>query len=1152
MVKQFLSVRIIFVFIFLLSIPAFAQVVLNANGTTETYALINSVLAPGYNVVEAPDNDHSPSVKHIAQVFDTDLNKQVFEFYSHLAIDKDPSTTSLDRQRIEIKTYDQSPANLKGTLGETVHYKWRFKVPVGYQPSNTFSHLHQVKPVDGDDGDPLFTLTARKGTPNKMELTYTAVSTGSTTKPVVVNLSLFEGKWIEVEEDITIGVSGAYSLVAKDVATGIVVMSYSNNNILTFRPGNTFIRPKWGIYRSIATPTDLRDEAMRFSDFSIGEGGALIGGIIYYYVGGITAASFTDATNWNTLQDGTGTSRTTADVTDELIIDGTNIGGTTPTTGTVTFQNLTGNTIGQFKLQNNAQVILQRSTGTTGTLVIQGDATTDPDFVVAAGSSLTINTTLAQGNVNINLTNTPNVATGLIGGTITLSNTGTHRITSQTADGLVFASGSTFNSAGTPASAAYPFGNGTTQSVNGGVLFQIGSNLVITGNRSPFAGSSTVQAANLDAGSNTYFRISNAAGTGSYTNGKTFGNLFVENGATLTSDGAFFKIDNLTINSGCTMVTHSSGSTPVLGNLTVNGTLSSLGGSSNAVVMAGGTSQTISGAGTISIASFTTSNGSDILLTKAITSANTVNIIGKLDFGASGSINGAASFTSRTNDDGRTAVPGVTTAGSYTITGVTGAASITGLRISGPGIAPNTDVVGFSGSSANINLSKPAISSASGTYTFDSDSATLVISNPNGFNDATGAITVAGTKSFQSGTNLTINGTTTSPIFVSSSLPSQQVLGNLTINAPTTTNYYARVTGLLTLNSPLSIRAIDSLRLINGTSIVGASSSNYIRIMTNGTLTGVLRMDDLVATTTFPVANMAGEYSPVTLVPTSAMDYAVSVFAGTTADGTQAGTPITAPQKLNLVDQTWTVNRINGTGNCDVTLNWPASLEGSSFASFPDGQIGMSRYDGAAYEAGKGTGSNSSNTVTATYGSFSPFIVGQQGAVLPLRTINITASLIGRSVQVKWNVNEEDDVRSYEVQRSYDGAIFESIKSISPNFTKSYTQQDVPERSAVAYYRIKVMKNNGSIKYSDVVKVNIKNGSTINIFPNPASDVLSISGLEAKATVRIFDSKGQLIMKLQNNNSVIQADIQPLAKGAYYIEIIESNGSKQSQRFIKQ
>lgn len=270
---------VLFTLLLLKIISSYSQVILNANGPGNTYELITSVFAPGngVNAVEAPDLYHPwASGLHIAEVFDTELNKYVFEFYSHALLDNEPVDPSLtDRQRVEIKTYAASPDNLKGTLGENCIYKWKFKLPTGFQPSANFTHLHQIKAVDGDDSSPIFTLTPRLGTPNKLELIYVASATSGTEKLSIVDLLPFEGIWIDVEEKINIESSGTYSITLKKHSDGSVLMSYSNSNITTIRPDNSFIRPKWGIYRSLNDITNLRDEAVRFSDFSIQEVGSL-------------------------------------------------------------------------------------------------------------------------------------------------------------------------------------------------------------------------------------------------------------------------------------------------------------------------------------------------------------------------------------------------------------------------------------------------------------------------------------------------------------------------------------------------------------------------------------------------------------------------------------------------------------------------------------------------------------------------------------------------------------------------------------------------------------------------------------------------------------------------------------------------------------
>ena len=262
----FTSISVLLVHVF--SIPVCAQSVLTADGSGNTYELINSILAPtGGDVVETPDCVHPEFGRHIAEVWDADLGQYVFEFYIHTAIDND-RCINFDRQRVEIKTYDASPPELLGNYGDKVVYKWRFKVPVGFQPSPNFTHIHQIKAVGGVDDAPLFTLTPRyKSAGNQMELIH-----NNTTRVATLNLSLFEGNWVEATETIKIdSLHGTYSMLITNVSTGNVILSYSNNDIKTIRSSNTFIRPKWGIYRSLLSPEYLRDETLRFNDFSIFE-----------------------------------------------------------------------------------------------------------------------------------------------------------------------------------------------------------------------------------------------------------------------------------------------------------------------------------------------------------------------------------------------------------------------------------------------------------------------------------------------------------------------------------------------------------------------------------------------------------------------------------------------------------------------------------------------------------------------------------------------------------------------------------------------------------------------------------------------------------------------------------------------------------------
>lgn len=254
---------------FILSFNIFSQVTLTADGSGNTYELINSVMAPGNNVVEVPDCKHTSFGRHIDEVFDADLNKNVFRFFAHANEDDDRCKNS-DRQRTEIKSYDKSPDNLKAIQGEKVIYKWKMKIDAGFKASPNFTHLHQLKSVGGDFASiPMYTLTARKGTPDQLELRQTNTNDQETLKKI--DLSLIKGHWVEFTEKIEFGTNSFYSLEIKRIDNGSVVFEYENSAIDNWQSGADFVRPKWGIYRSLINVQDLRDEEVLFADFSVEE-----------------------------------------------------------------------------------------------------------------------------------------------------------------------------------------------------------------------------------------------------------------------------------------------------------------------------------------------------------------------------------------------------------------------------------------------------------------------------------------------------------------------------------------------------------------------------------------------------------------------------------------------------------------------------------------------------------------------------------------------------------------------------------------------------------------------------------------------------------------------------------------------------------------
>ena len=259
-------------FILFFSQSVIAQTLLSADGITDTYTLINSVLAnPNRDVVEVPDCNHNDFGKHITQDFDNQLNKNVFLFHIHVTPDNDRCKAGVnDRQRNEIKTYGDSPENLIARNGETVQYKWKFRLSDTFKPSASFTHIHQIKSVEGPYASiPMISFTLRKSNPDRLELRYTAITNQETI--ATANLDLFRGNWVSVTETIKFSNNGIYALEIKNIATNQIILNYTTTNKDMWQDGADFARPKWGIYRSLNNKQDLQDQIVKFADFSIEE-----------------------------------------------------------------------------------------------------------------------------------------------------------------------------------------------------------------------------------------------------------------------------------------------------------------------------------------------------------------------------------------------------------------------------------------------------------------------------------------------------------------------------------------------------------------------------------------------------------------------------------------------------------------------------------------------------------------------------------------------------------------------------------------------------------------------------------------------------------------------------------------------------------------
>jgi hypothetical protein len=148
----------------------------------------------------------------------------------------------------------------------------------------------------------------------------------------------------------------------------------------------------------------------------------------------------------------------------------------------------------------------------------------------------------------------------------------------------------------------------------------------------------------------------------------------------------------------------------------------------------------------------------------------------------------------------------------------------------------------------------------------------------------------------------------------------------------------------------------------------------------------------------------------------------------------------------------------------------------------------------------------------------------------------------------------EQNTAEFQVERSVGNENFEKIGTIDAagfsQTTRYYRFEDPLPEGGMAYYRIKQIDRDGKYSYSEICKIENTLPLAPNLYPNPCTDFLQISGLEKLNSLdyRLYSTTGMLIGcgKLENS----KLSVKDLPEGVYALKISTAAG-EWNLRFAK-
>ncbi|MGG9970580.1 T9SS type A sorting domain-containing protein [Ferruginibacter sp. SUN002] len=168
--------------------------------------------------------------------------------------------------------------------------------------------------------------------------------------------------------------------------------------------------------------------------------------------------------------------------------------------------------------------------------------------------------------------------------------------------------------------------------------------------------------------------------------------------------------------------------------------------------------------------------------------------------------------------------------------------------------------------------------------------------------------------------------------------------------------------------------------------------------------------------------------------------------------------------------------------------------------------------------------------------------------LLPVNFIHVKANLKNNTTTViEWQIaTPVTNAKKFEIEYCTNGIDWKLLTemNITDNNQENYRVEHPNVSADNLYYRIKEIDNNGYFVYSKIVMV--KNTSTNNftIYPNPASNYISIDKAYSSArniTAELINVVGQKILSKQITPSYYRLETTNIPDGMYLLKLINDN-----------
>jgi len=240
----------------------------------------------------------------------------------------------------------------------------------------------------------------------------------------------------------------------------------------------------------------------------------------------------------------------------------------------------------------------------------------------------------------------------------------------------------------------------------------------------------------------------------------------------------------------------------------------------------------------------------------------------------------------------------------------------------------------------------------------------------------------------------------------------------------------------------------------------------------------------------------------------------------------------------------------------DITIYYlDSELNGQN-----ENTLNLNVYNGSTWNAYTATARDAANNFVTTTGltniAVNQATLAAPGAALPVTLSGFTVQNNSCTALLKWTTASEQNSKHFEVQHSTDGITFTTkglvAASGNSNVEKKYSFTTLLS-DGNNYFRLRTVDIDGSSELSTIVSVRSNcNANVISLYPNPARNMVTVTGLNGVNQLRLLDNLGQVLTTIKTTNRSETINLFNLPAATYIIQVVQNGKVMENMKVVKE